>query len=57
MWYLPVSELFMLGRRTVPKLQNMQIRTIGDLANTNKELLTKSLENMATNVGVCKWNR
>ena len=31
----------MLGRRTVPKLQNMQIRTIGDLANTNKELLTK----------------
>ena len=41
MWYLPVSELFMLGRRTVPKLQNMQIRTIGDLANTNKELLTK----------------
>ena len=41
MWHLPVSELFMLGRRTVPKLQNMQIRTIGDLANTNKELLTK----------------
>ena len=41
MWHLQVSELFMLGRRTVPKLQNMQIRTIGDLANTNKELLTK----------------
>ena len=41
MWPLSVSELFMLGRRTVPKLQNMQIRTIGDLANTNKELITK----------------
>ena len=33
MWPLSVSELFMLGRRTVPKLQNMQIRTIGDLAS------------------------
>lgn len=31
----------MLGRRTVPKLQNMQIRTIGDLANTNKEVMVK----------------
>ena len=41
MWPLPVSELFMLGKRTVPKLHNMQIRTIGDLAKTNKELLAK----------------
>ena len=41
MWPLSVSELFMLGRRTVPKLQNMQIRTIGDLAKTDKELLSK----------------
>lgn len=35
MWNLPVSELFMLGRKTVPKLYNMKIKTIGDLANTN----------------------
>ena len=41
MWQLPVSELFMLGKKTVPKLLNMQIRTIGDLAKTNKELLHK----------------
>ena len=41
MWNLPVSELFMLGKRTVPKLYNMQIKTIGDLAKTNKELLAK----------------
>ena len=41
MWPLPISDLFMLGKRTVPKLYNMQIRTIGDLAKTNKELLTK----------------
>ena len=39
MWTLPVSELFMLGKRTVPKLQNMQIKTIGDLAKTNKRIL------------------
>ena len=41
MWQLPVSELFMLGKKTVPKLLNMQIRTIGDLAKANKELLHK----------------
>ena len=41
MWPLPVSELFMLGKKTVPKLYNMQIRTIGDLAKANKELLHK----------------
>lgn len=39
MWTLPVSELFMLGKRTVPKLYNMQIKTIGDLAKTDKKLL------------------
>ena len=41
MWPLPVSELFMLGKRKVPKLYNMQIRTIGDLAKTSKETLSK----------------
>ena len=39
MWPLPVSELFMIGKRTVPKLYQMQIKTIGDLAHTNKEML------------------
>lgn len=41
MWPLPISELFMLGRKTVPKLYNMRIRTIGELARTDKELLIK----------------
>lgn len=41
MWTLPVSELFMIGRKTVPKLLNMQIKTIGDLAKTDKNLLNK----------------
>lgn len=42
MWKLPVSELFMLGRKTVPKLENMHIKTIGDLAKYDKEKLMKS---------------
>lgn len=41
MWNLPVSELFMLGRKTVPKLYNMRIKTIGDLAKTEEQLLIK----------------
>ena len=41
MWPLPVSELFMLGRKTIPKLYNMRIKTIGELANTDKQLLIK----------------
>ena len=41
MWKLPVSELFMLGKKTVPKLYNMRIKTIGDLAKTDKEILIK----------------
>ncbi len=41
MWPLPVSELFMLGKKTVPKLYNLQIKTIGDLAHTNKDFLEK----------------
>lgn len=41
MWPLPVSELFMLGKKTVPKLYNMGIKTIGDLAKTDKEVMIK----------------
>ena len=41
MWTLPISELFMIGKKTVPKLYNMQIKTIGDLAKTPQNLLIK----------------
>ncbi len=36
MWTLPVSELFMLGKKTLPKLYNMRIKTIGDLAKQER---------------------
>lgn len=51
MWTLPVSELFMLGKRTVPKLYNMQIKTIGDLAKTNKKIL----QNKFGKHGIMMW--
>ena len=41
MWPLPISDLFMLGKKTVPKLYNMQIKTIGDLAKSDKNLLSR----------------
>lgn len=36
MWKLPVSELFMVGKKSLPKLEKMNIRTIGDLAKQEK---------------------
>lgn len=41
MWNLSISELFMIGKKTVPKLNNMKIKTIGDLAKTDKNILIK----------------
>ena len=41
MWKLPISDLFMLGKKSVPKLYNMGIKTIGDLAKTDKNKMIK----------------
>ena len=41
MWNLPTSEMFMLGKKTVPQLYHMGIKTIGDLAKTDRALLIK----------------
>lgn len=41
MWNLPISELFMLGKKSVPKLNNMGIKMIGDLAKYDKQILIK----------------
>ena len=42
MWKLPVAELFMVGRRSLPKLQKMGITTIEDLAKSDEKLLIKN---------------
>jgi len=35
LWPLPVDDLFMVGRKTLPKLNQLGIFTIGDLAKSN----------------------
>ncbi|MBK5241821.1 DNA polymerase IV [Clostridium sp.] len=39
LWHLTVSELFMVGKKTVPRLNNLNIFTIGDLARYDVEIL------------------
>lgn len=44
MWPLPVSELFFVGKATAQKLRTMGIRTIGDLAKTDRSLIQGHLK-------------
>lgn len=48
MWPLDVSELFMIGRKSVPKFNSMGIYKIGDLANFDKNVLTRKLGKFGT---------
>ncbi|RGZ01778.1 DNA polymerase IV [Clostridium sp. AM58-1XD] len=52
MWPLPVSELFFVGRATTKKLFSMGIRTIGDLAVTEPQILRQHLKSH----GEVIWN-
>ena len=52
MWGLPVSELFMIGKKTVPKLHNLRIKTIGDLAKSDKDFIIKRFGKF----GITMWN-
>lgn len=42
MWSLPVSELFMVGKKSLPKLEKMRVKTIGDLAKKEERDLIKA---------------
>jgi phosphoglycerol geranylgeranyltransferase len=44
MWPLPVEDLFMVGRATLTKLHNLNIFTIGDLANFDLKILKEKLK-------------
>ena len=44
MWPLPVGDLFMVGRRTQKKLLDLNITTIGELANADIKLLRSKLK-------------
>ena len=41
MWPLNVADLFGIGKKTIPKLLKMNIKTIGDLAQTDQSYLIK----------------
>lgn len=47
MWPLPISELFGIGKRTVPKLKKLNIYTIYDLAHTSYERLYPYFKNQS----------
>lgn len=44
MWPLPVEDLYMVGKSSAASLYKLDIRTIGDLANTNVQILTSHLK-------------
>lgn len=46
LWPLPVGDLFMIGRKTVPLLEVMNIKTIGDLALKDPLFLKKKFKSM-----------
>ncbi len=48
LWPLPVEELFMVGRRTAPRLRKMGIHTIGELAKYPQPLLEKEFKSFGT---------
>ena len=50
MWPLDVGELYGIGRKTCEKLKNLNINTIGDLANSSYELLYKYFKNQTNNI-------
>ncbi len=52
MWTLPVENLFMVGKATLPKLNQINIYTIGDLANYDSELLKYKFKSY----GQLLWN-
>ncbi len=39
LWVLPIEDLFMLGKKTAPKMRALGIKTIGDLANADTNLI------------------
>lgn len=44
MWPLPVSSLYMCGKSSVQALLKLEIRTIGDLAKTDKDIIFSHLK-------------
>lgn len=52
MWPLPVGNLIFVGKSTVKKLEAMGIRTIGQLAAADREMLRQNLKKQGESI----WN-
>lgn len=57
LWVLPVEELFMVGRRTKPKLNRWGIYTIGELANSDYHLISTQLKSHGRTIYNYAWGR
>jgi DNA polymerase-4 len=57
LWPLPVEELFMIGRRTKPKLNRWGIYTIGELANADYKLISTMLKSHGRLIYNYAWGR
>ncbi len=44
LWPMPIADLYMVGRKTLPKLTAMGIETVGDLAIIDQTLITSQLK-------------
>lgn len=53
MWPLPVSELFFVGKMTADKLNQLGIRTIGDLAHADRQMLRSHLKKQGDAIWQC----
>lgn len=51
MWSLPVSSLYMCGHAATQTLQKLEIRTIGDLARADKDIIASHLKSH----GILLW--
>ncbi|MBR3161172.1 MAG: DNA polymerase IV [Bacilli bacterium] len=51
MWVLPIEDLFMVGKSASRKLKEMGINTIGNLANSDKNVLIKHFKKH----GILMW--
>ncbi len=52
MWPLPIGDLFYVGQSSEIKLRNLGIRTIGDLAHFDRDILKSHLKSF----GLVLWN-
>lgn len=50
MWPLPIGDLYGIGKSSTQKLLNLNIKTIGDLANAKRELLYPYFKNQTSRI-------